>query len=90
MAQLSRLTRRELRELRAIVRRVYHQELYRENPAAHAELMSDRECDKIIESILPETVEALREKGVKSGFVERKKFFGKSKILDALGQPILR
>ena len=86
---LHKLSKAELRELRRIVRKVYGEEQGL-SPEAAKQAFDDRECDKLIDSLLPETVERLNERGIQSGFVERKKFFTRSRIIGMNGQPILK
>jgi len=72
-----------------IVRRVYFK-----NQGMTDEQMrryiDNREIDKLIDSLLPDTVERLRAAGVQSGFVEKKKFFLPSRIVGMNGKPIMR
>ena len=86
---LQKLTKAELRELRRIVRKVYGEEQGL-TPDQAKEAFDDRECDKLIDSLLPSTVDKLDEIGVRSGWVERKKFFMPSKILGMNGKPIMK
>jgi len=84
---LHKLNKRELKLLRAIVRRIYFQDFTEEEKKI---LATNRECDRLIDSLLPETVEGLREAGERSDFASRKKFFLPSKIVGMNGKPILR
>ena len=86
---LHKLTKAELKELRRIVRKVYG-ERNGLTPEQAAQVYTNRECDALIDSLLPDTVEKLREIGLNSGWAERKKFYGKSKILGLNGTPLLR
>lgn len=86
---LQKLNKSELSVLRGIVRKVY--------AAEHGMSIedikvswTDRECDKLIDSLLPGTVEKLKEMGESRGFLSKKKFFLPSKIVAANGSPILR
>lgn len=86
---LHKLNKSELAQLRLIVRQVYAREQgLTEAQAKHA--WTNRECDKLIDSLLPGTVEKLKEMGEARGFLAKKKFFLPSKIVAANGKPILR
>ena len=76
-------------ELRRIVRRVYGEEQGM-TPEVAAQAFTDRECDKLIDSLLPDTVEKLKERGIDSGFVKKKRFFLPSKIIGLNGKKIMR
>lgn len=86
---LQKLSKEELDQLRLIVRRVYFadQGMTEEQMKRY---VSDRECDKLIDSLLPNTVEQLREQGLARNFISRKKFFMPSKIVGMNGRPIMR
>jgi hypothetical protein len=86
---LHKLTRGELRQLRRIVRKVYGEEqgLSRE---ATEQVYTDRECDALIDSLMPETVEKLHERGIQSRFAAAKKFFLPTKIVNQNGKPFLK
>jgi len=86
---LQKLNKWELKELRRIVRKVYGEEQGL-SPEAAAQAWDDRECDKLIDSLLPSTVEKIIERGIESRWVKAKKFFLPSKILAMNGKPILR
>ncbi len=86
---LHKLTKSELKQLRAIVYRIYGREQgLTEKDCQY--VMTDRECDKIIESLLPETVERLHEMGESRGFLSAKKFFLPSTIVAINGAKIMR
>lgn len=86
---LHKLTKAELNQLRDIVRRVYGREegLTAEQCKAY---FTDRECDKLIDSLLPSTVETLKEMGEARGFISKKRFFLPSKIIGQDGKPLMR
>lgn len=86
---LHKLNKTELRELRRIVRKVYGEE-QGFTPEVAQQCWTDRECDKLIDSLLPETVEKLNRIGVESNWIKRKKFFLPSKIVDMNGAPVMR
>lgn len=85
---LQKLTASELDLLRGIVRRVYAKEDGFTDEQIKA-VWTDRECDKLIDSLLPSTVEQLREMGESRGFLNSKKFFLPTKIAGADGKPML-
>ena len=86
---LQKFSKSELQQLRDIVRRVYGRE---EGMTAEQTkvFFDDRECDKLIDSLLPSTVEKLKEMGAARGFISKKRFFLPSKILNKNGKAILR
>lgn len=84
---LQKLSKEELKELRGIVRKLYFQDM---PEAAKKHLLTNRECDKLIDSLLPETIEKCREQGMAKNFIKKKKFFFQSKILAANGKAILK
>ena len=86
---LHKLTKPEIRELRRIVRKVYG-EGQGMTPEQAAQAFDDRECDKLIDSLLPGTVEKLKEMGIESNWVSKKRFFLPSKITDQFGKPLMR
>jgi hypothetical protein len=86
---LHKLKKVELKELRRIVRKVYGEEQGL-SPAQAKQAFTNRECDALIDSLLPDTVEKLKEIGIKSQWVERKKFFLPSRIVAMNGKPIMR
>jgi hypothetical protein len=86
---LQKLSKSELDQLRGIVRRVYGKEEGLSD-AMVKELLTDRECDKLIDSLLPSTVEKLKEMGESRGFLSQKKFFMPSTIVGANGKPLVR
>jgi hypothetical protein len=86
---LHKLSKSELDQLRGIVRKVYAKEQGM-TEAQCKEFYTDRECDKLIDSLLPGTVEKLKEMGESRGFLSNKKFFMPSKIINQNGSPILR
>ena len=86
---LQKLNKEELRQLRGIVRKVYAAEKGM-NAAQIKEYYTDYECDKLIDSLLPGTVEKLKEMGESRGFLAEKKFFIPSKIVMANGKAIMK
>lgn len=86
---LHKLSKSELDQLRGIVRKVYGREegLTKKQCEAY---FTDYECDKLIDSLLPSTVETLKEMGESRGFISKKRFFLPSKILGQNGKPLLR
>lgn len=86
---LHKLTTAELRELRRIVRKVYGEQQGMTREQAE-QAFDDRECDKLIDSLLPETVEELHKIGIQSKWVESKQFLKPSIIVGLNGDPILR
>ena len=86
---LHKLKKNELEQLRGIVRKVYGKEEGLTD-AMIKELLTDRECDKLIDSLLPSTVETLKEMGESRGFLAEKKFFMPSRIVAPNGKAILR
>jgi len=86
---LHKLSKSELNQLRDIVRKVYGREEGLTLKDVEA-FFSDRECDKLIDSLLPATVETLKEMGEARGFLSKKRFFLPSKIVNKNGKPILR
>ena len=86
---LHKLSKSELDQLRNIVRKVYG-ENEGFTPEQAKQLYTDYECDKLIDSLLPETVEKLQRIGVESKWVESKVFLTPSGIVDVTGKPILR
>ena len=86
---LHKLSKSELDQLRNIVRRVYGREEGLTEQMCK-ELLTDRECDKLIDSLLPSTVETLKEMGESRGFLSKKRFFMPSKVLDQHGKPLMR
>jgi len=86
---LHKLKKHELEQLRGIVRKVYGKEEGL-SPAMVKELFTDRECDKLIDSLLPSTVDTLKEMGESRGFLSEKKFFMPSRIEGLNGKPLLR
>lgn len=86
---LQKLNREELNELRMCVRKIYFED---EGFTADQlrEYITDRECDKLIDSLLPSTVEKCREQGVARGFVNRKKFFLPTSIIGLNGKMITK
>lgn len=86
---LQKLSKSELSQLRQIVRRVFG----REEGLTEAQCKfawTDRECDKLIDSLLPSTVERLHEMGEARGFLSKKKFFLPSKIVSMNGKELMR
>jgi len=85
---LQKLNKEQLRTLRNIVRKVYARE---EGFSIEQmkEIYTDYECDKLIDSLLPETVEKLRAMGESRGFLNDKKFFLPSKIAGVDGKPLM-
>lgn len=86
---LQKLSKSELQQLRDIVRRVYGREEGL-TQAMVEELLTDYECDKLIDSLLPSTVETLKEMGESRGFLSKKKFFLPTKVVGLNGKPIMR
>jgi hypothetical protein len=86
---LHKLKKSELKQLRGIVRRVYGREEGL-TEAMCKQFLTDRECDKLIDSLLPSTVNTLKEMGESRGFLAEKKFFMPSRIVNQNGSPILR
>lgn len=83
---LQKLSGGELKQLRLIVRQVYAREAGLTEQQAK-DSWTNRECDKLIDSLLPGTVEKLKEMGESRGFLSKKKFFLPSKILNQSGSP---
>jgi len=86
---LQKLNKSELAQLRGIVRKVYGEE-QGYTPEMMKVMMTDRECDKLIDSLLPATVETLKEMGESKGFLTKKRFFLPSKIVNGSGKAIMR
>ena len=86
---LHKLKKSELEQLRGIVRKVYGKEEGLTDQMVK-EFLTDRECDKLIDSLLPSTVESLKEMGEARGFLADKKFFLPSRIVARNGKAILR
>lgn len=86
---LQKLSKPELEQLRGIVRRVYGKEEGMTDEQVK-QFLDDRECDKLIDSLLPSTVEKLKEMGESRGFISKKRFFLPSKIEDVNGKPLMR
>ena len=86
---LHKLKKHELEQLRGIVRKVYASEQGLTIEQVK-EFYTDRECDSLIDSLLPSTVEKLKEMGEARGFLSTKKFFLPTKILAANGKTIMR
>lgn len=86
---LHKLSKSELQQLRDVVRRVYGREEGL-TQAMVEQFLDDRECDKLIDSLLPGTVEKLKEMGESRGFLSQKKFFMPTKIVNQNGSPILK
>ena len=86
---LDKLSRQELRQLRDIVRKEYGLKEGLTKEMVH-QFLTDRECDKLIDALLPSTVEALRENGESAGFLNSKKFFLPSRIVGADGKAMLK
>lgn len=84
---LQKLNKAELRELRVIIRRIYFKDFNKEELKIIA---TDRECDKLIDSLLPEVIEKCKEIGAAKNFISKKRFFLPSKILDKNGKPLFR
>lgn len=82
---LQKLSKEELRELRRIVRREYFGDV----PENRQWMIDEKEIDKLIDSLLPQTVEKCRELGIAKGFVESKKFFVPSRIVDSSGRAMM-
>ena len=86
---LHKLNKSELKQLRNIVRKVYAKEQgLTIEQVKH--FYDDRECDKLIDSLLPDTVERLKKMGEARGFLSKKKFFMPSKIVGLNGKGIQR
>jgi len=86
---LQKLDKSELDVLRNIVRKVYASEQGL-TIAQVKEFYTDRECDSLIDSLLPSTVEKLKEMGESRGFLSSKKFFLPTKILAANGKTFMK
>jgi len=86
---LHKLNREELDVLRNIVRKVYAQEQGL-NIEQVKTFYTDRECDSLIDSLLPSTVEKLKEMGEARGFLSNKKFFLPTKIVGLNGKRIMK
>ena len=86
---LQKLNKSELQQLRDIVRKVYGREEGMTAEQTKA-FFDDRECDKLIDSLLPSTVEALKEIGSARGFISKKRFFLPSRIVGINGKSLMR
>ncbi len=86
---LQKLSKEELEQLRTCVRKIYFADSGF-TAERMREVFDDRECDKLIDSLLPDTVEKLRAQGIKSGFISRKKFFLPAGIYGLNGKMITR
>ena len=86
---LHKLNKSELEQLRGIVRKIYGKEEGLSDEMIK-QFLSDRECDKLIDSLLPTTVEALKEMGEARGFLSKKKFFMPSAIVAKNGKAFLK
>jgi hypothetical protein len=86
---LHKFSKSELKQLRDIVRQVYAREEGMTIEQTKA-FFTDYECDKLIDSLLPSTVETLKEMGEARGFLSKKRFFLPSKIVAQNGKPIFR
>lgn len=86
---LQKLNKEELRHLRLIVRQVYAREQGLTVEQAES-AWTDYECDKLIDSLLPGTVERLHEMGESRGFLKAKKFFLPTKIVGLNGKHIFK
>ena len=86
---LQKLSKGELKQLREIVRCVFgREEGLTEKECKFA--WPDRECDKLIDSLLPSTIETLHEMGEARGFLRKKRFFLPSKVIGINGKPLMR
>ena len=86
---LHKLSKSELDQLRGIVRKVYaKEEGLTDEQVEH--FYTDYECDKLIDSLLPSTVETLKEMGESRGFLAKKRFFLPSRVVAMNGKPIMR
>lgn len=86
---LHKLNKEELDTLRNIVRKVYAEEQGL-NIEQVKHFYTDRECDSLIDSLLPSTVEKLKEMGEARGFLLSKKFFLPTKIMGLNGKRIFK
>ena len=86
---LHKLTKAELQQLREIVRKVYAREQGFTVEQTRT-FFHDYECDKLIDSLLPSTVEALKEMGESRGFLSDKKFFLPTKIMGLNGKRLMK
>ena len=86
---LHKFSKEELDIMRNIVRKVYGKEEGLTD-AMVKQFLTDYECDKLIDSLLPSTVEKLKEMGEARGYLSSKKFFLPTKILAANGKTIMR
>ncbi len=84
---LQKLNKEELTELRKIIRKIYFKD---STPEELKIVATDRECDKLIDSLLPSTIDECRKVGLAKSFIRKKKFFIASKILDVNGRAILK
>lgn len=86
---LQKLNKEELRHLRLIVRQVYAREQGLTLEQATLS-WNNYECDKLIDSLLPDTVEKLHEMGESRGFLKDKKFFLPTNIVGLNGKMIMK
>ena len=86
---LQKLSKSELKQLRGIVLKVYALEQGMSIEEAKVS-WDERECDKLIDSLLPDTVEKLKEMGESRGFLSEKKFFLPTKIVGLNGKQIMK
>ena len=84
---LHKLSKSELKQLRDIVRRVYGREEGLSEEAVK-QFLTDYECDKLIDSLLPRTVERLKQMGESRGFLREKKFFLPTRIVGMNGKQL--
>ena len=86
---LQKLSRAELEQLRGIVRKVYAKEQGLTQEQVD-NFYTDRECDALIDSLLPDTVDKLKAMGESRGFLSTKKFFMPTNIVGLNGKKILK
>jgi len=86
---LHKLTKAELQQLRDIVRKVYAREEGFTVEQTKA-FFTDRECDKLIDALLPSTVDKLKQMGESRGFLSQKKFFLPTQIVGLNGKRIMK
>lgn len=86
---LQKFSKSELDVMRNIVRKVYASEQGLTIEQVKT-FYTDRECDALIDSLLPSTVEKLKGMGEARGFLSNKKFFLPTKIVGLNGKRIMK
>ena len=86
---LHKFTKEELEEMRRVVRQVYFKDQGLTDEQMR-EYVTDYECDKLIDSLLPRTIDALREQGLARNFIAKKKFFMPTPIVNTKEQRLSR